>query len=91
MITWSDGSHDRSGGLEDRLIDGPLVWSELPVGWEGAGDVWGVAVVLSTHVKQTAGDDTSELVQSNIFPQCVVFLGQKLQNHWRLLTTCLHP
>lgn len=39
MITWSDGSHDSSGGLEDRLIDGPLVWSELAVGWEGAGDV----------------------------------------------------
>lgn len=80
MITWSDGSHDSSGGLEDRLIDGPLVWSELAVGWEGAGDVGGVAVVLSTHVKQTAGDNTSELVQSNVFPRCIVFLGQTLQN-----------
>ena len=39
MITWSDGSHDGFGGLEDGLVDSPLVWSELAVGWEGAGDV----------------------------------------------------
>lgn len=39
MITWLDGSQYSSGGFEDGLIDGPLVWSELAVGWEGAGDV----------------------------------------------------
>ena len=39
ITTWSDSSHDSSGGFQDGFIDGPLVWSELAVGWEGAGDV----------------------------------------------------
>lgn len=57
ISTWPDGSHDGAGGFEHGLIDGPLVWAELAVGWEGAGDVGGVAVILSAHVEQTAGDN----------------------------------
>lgn len=60
-ITWFDGSHHSSGGFEDSLIDGSLVWGELAIGWEGAGNVWSVTVVLSPHVKKTAGDKTTKL------------------------------
>ena len=52
-VTWFNGCQDSAGRLKHRLIDVPLVLGELPIGREGAGDVGGVTVVLSAHVKQT--------------------------------------
>ena len=52
MFTWFDGSHDSSACTKDSLVYLPLVLSELPIGREGARDVWRVTVVLAAHVKQ---------------------------------------
>ena len=54
MFTRFDSCHDGSAGLEYSIVDDLLVFSELSIGREGAGDVTGVATVLTTHVKQTA-------------------------------------
>lgn len=66
IMTWSDGSHDSSGGFEHGLVDSPLVCCELAVGWKGAGDVRGVTIVLSSHVKQTAGGKKNTPFQSDL-------------------------
>ncbi len=54
VCTWFNGSHHGSGGLQHGFINGSLVCGELAVDRERAGDVRGVAVILSAHVKQTA-------------------------------------
>lgn len=51
--TWFDGGHDGAGGLQNSFINSFLVRSKLAIGWEGAGDVRGVAVIFSTHIEQT--------------------------------------
>ena len=53
-LTWLSGSEHCSVGLEHCIVDEFLVLGEGAIGREGAGDVRGIAVVLSTHVKQTA-------------------------------------
>lgn len=59
-LTWFHSAHDSSAALQHRLVDGLLVFCELAIGREGAGDVRSEAVVLSTHVEQTAGTGRRE-------------------------------
>lgn len=56
--TWFHGGHDGAGRLEHGFVNGFLVRGELAVGWEGAGDVGGVAVIFSTHIEQTERNKT---------------------------------
>lgn len=66
VCTWFDGGHHGSGGLQHGFINGSLVSGELAVGREGAGDVGGVAVILSAHVKQTVRKQSDGFTK--IFP-----------------------
>ena len=59
LLTWSDLCHDGPDGLQDQVVDDLLLVGELAVGGEGAGDVRGVAVVLSAHVHQAAHRHTT--------------------------------
>ena len=59
MHTRFDSCHDGPAGLEYSVVDNLLVFSELSVGREGAGDVTSIATVLTTHVKQTARKRTN--------------------------------
>ena len=53
-LTWLSGSEHCSVGHEHCIVDEFLVLGECAIGREGAGDVRGIAVVLSTHVEETA-------------------------------------
>lgn len=55
VLTWLHGAHDSTAAPQHRLVDGLLVCGELAIGREGARDVGGEAVILSTHVEQAAG------------------------------------
>ena len=52
-ITWFHLSHDCSASSKNSLINVLLFLSEFSIDWKGACDIWCVAIVLSTHVKQT--------------------------------------
>ena len=55
-LTWLSGSEHCSVGLEHCIVDEFLVLGECAIGREGAGDERGIAVVLSTHAKQTKAE-----------------------------------
>ena len=53
ILTWLSCSKNGPISLQDGAVDSLLVFSELPIGREGASDVRGIAVVLPSHVEQT--------------------------------------
>ena len=52
-MTWLHSSKDCPIGFENCFIDDLLSFGEPSIGREGAGDVRGIATVLSPHVKET--------------------------------------
>lgn len=50
--TWFGSSHYSSVGLQHSIVDDFLIFTELPIGREGAGDVRSVATIFPSHVKQ---------------------------------------
>ena len=56
VLTLLSGSEHCSVGLEHCIVDEFLVLGECAIGREGAGDVRGIAVVLSTHVEETTAE-----------------------------------
>lgn len=53
-FTWLDTAEHCPRWFVHGLVDSLLVRSEFSVGWKGAGDVWTVAIILSSHVKEAA-------------------------------------
>jgi hypothetical protein len=55
-LTWLDRIQHSPIGLQNSIVDILLVFSELPVGWEGASDIRSIAVVFSSHVVQAESE-----------------------------------
>ena len=51
-LTRFNGCHDCTTGFVDGFINITLIICELAIGWKRTSDVWRIAIVFSSHVKQ---------------------------------------
>ena len=52
--TWPCSCQYSSVRLQNSIVNHFLLFSKLPIGWEGASDVGRIAMVLCSHIKQAA-------------------------------------